>query len=32
MPAAVVMMTPGSDITGAGDTFHTLRGIRARPR
>jgi epsilon-lactone hydrolase len=27
MPAAVVMMTPGSDITGAGDTLHTLRGI-----
>lgn len=27
MPAAVVMMTPASDITGAGDTFHTLRGI-----
>ncbi|HSV36392.1 MAG TPA: alpha/beta hydrolase [Ramlibacter sp.] len=27
MPAAVVMMTPGSDITGAGDTMHTLRGI-----
>lgn len=27
MPAAVVMMTPASDITGAGDTFHTLCGI-----
>ena len=27
MPAAVVMMTPASDITGAGDTFQTLRGI-----
>jgi acetyl esterase/lipase len=27
MPAAVVMMTPASDITGAGDTFETLRGI-----
>ena len=27
MPAAVVMLTPASDITGAGDTFETLRGI-----
>ena len=27
MPAALVMLTPASDITGAGDTFQTLRGI-----
>lgn len=27
MPAGLVMMTPGVDLTNSGDTFHTLLGI-----
>lgn len=27
LPAGLVLMTPGVDLTGSGDTFHTLLGI-----